>query len=102
MSKYFILLIPILALGNLNLTACTNTSLMINNIPATPTLNEGQGKEHYSDRKQFVQSPIKYRNYEELDGQGRTLPSDAIGVVGRFYISEEDGCLIFLVKIVLR
>ena len=61
MSKYFTLLTPILALATVNLAACMNTSSMINDVPTTPTL------------------------YEELDGKGRTLPSDAIGVVGRFY-----------------
>ena len=95
MSKYFILLTPILALVTLNLTACMNTSSMINNVPTTSTLKDGQGKEPYSYNKHFVNGPIKYRNYEELDGKGRTLPVDAIGVVGRFYISEEDNCLIF-------
>ena len=95
MSKYFILLIPILVLGTLNLTACMNTSSIINDMPATPMLNDEQGKEPYSYNKHFINGLIKYKNYEELDGKGRTLPVDAIGVVGRFYISEEDNCLIF-------
>lgn len=95
MSKYFTLLTPILALATVNLAACMNTSSMINDVPTTPTLKDGQGKEPYSYNKHFVKGSIKYKNYEELDGKGRTLPSDAIGVVGRFYISEEDNCLIF-------
>ena len=86
MSKYFTLLTPILALFTLSLAACMSTSSMI---------NDGQGKEPYSYNKHFVKASIKYKNYEELDGKGRTLPSDTIGVVGRFYISEEDNCLIF-------
>ena len=48
MSKYFILLTPILALVTLNLAACMNTSSMINDVPTTPTLNDGQVKEPYS------------------------------------------------------
>lgn len=85
MSKYFTLLTPILALATVNLAACMNTSSMINDVPTTPTLKDGQGKEPYSYNKHFVKGSIKYKNYEELDGKGRTLPSDAIGVVGRFY-----------------
>lgn len=95
MSKYFTLLTPILTLVTLNLAACMNTSSMINDVPTIPTLKDGQGKEPYSYNKHFVKGSIKYKNYEELDEKGRTLPSDAIGVVGRFYISEEDNCLIF-------
>ncbi|WP_218690645.1 hypothetical protein [Psychrobacter sp. BF1] len=95
MSKYFTLLTPILALVTLNLAACMNAPSMINDVPTTPTLNDGQGKEPYSYNKHFVKGSIKYKNYEELDEKGRTLPRDAIGVVGRFYISEEDNCLIF-------
>ncbi len=72
-----------------------NAPSMINDVPTTPTLNDGQGKEPYSYNKHFVKGSIKYKNYEELDEKGRTLPRDAIGVVGRFYISEEDNCLIF-------
>lgn len=77
------------------LTACMNTLPIINKPPIEPILDNKQGKEPYSCDKHFVKGSIKYRNYEELDGKGRTLPNDAIGVVGRFYISEEDNCLIF-------
>lgn len=78
-----------------SLTACVNTSTVTNNASIKPISDVKQSKEPYSYNKHFVNGPIKYRNYEELDGKGRTLPVDAIGVVGRFYISEEDNCLIF-------
>ena len=95
MSIYYILLTPILTLVTLNLTACVNTSPVTSNASTKPVLDDKQSKEPYSYNKHFVNGPIKYKNYEELDGKGRTLPVDAIGVVGRFYISEEDNCLIF-------
>lgn len=84
----------VMVLLTTSLTACVNSSVITHDATIVPVSNNGQSKELYSYHKYFIQSPIKYRNYEELDGKGRTLPSDAIGVVGRFYISEEDGCLI--------
>ena len=85
----------LIALVISSLTACMNTSLINNNASKKTVLENEQSKALYSYDKHFVNSPIKYRNYEELDGKGRTLPVDAIGSVGRFYISEEDHCLIF-------
>ena len=85
----------VVTLVTLGLTACVNTSPITNNASVKPILEDEQSKEPYSYNKHFVKGPIKYRNYEELDGKGRTLPSDTIGVVGRFYISEEDNCLTF-------
>jgi len=84
----------VVALATSSLTACVNTSSVTNSASTKPILDDKQSKEPYSYNKHFVNGPIKYKNYEELDGD-RTLPVDAIGVVGRFYISEEDNCLIF-------
>lgn len=85
----------IVALVTSSLTACVSTPPTTNNASTKPISDDKQSKELYSYNKHFVNGPVKHRNYEELDGKGRTLPVDAIGVVGRFYISEEDNCLIF-------
>ena len=94
MSKYFILLTPILALVTLNLTACMNTSSMINNVPTTSTLNDGQGKEPYSVNKHYVLGSVKFLDQQELDSDGKTFPTSASGLKGRFYF--EKGCLKFV------
>lgn len=85
----------VVALVISGLAACVNTPPITNNVSTKPISDDKQSKEPYSYNKHFLNSSIKYKNYEELDGKGRTLPVDAIGVVGRFYISEEDHCLIF-------
>ena len=94
MSRYLILLSPILALVSLNLTACMNTSSMINNVPTISTLNDGQGKEPYSVNKHYVLSSVKFLNQQELASDGKTFPTTASGLKGRFYF--EEGCLKFV------
>lgn len=85
MSKYFTLLTPILSLFTLNLAACMNTSSMI---------NDGQGREPYSYNKHYVLSSVKFLNQQELDSDGKTFPTTASGLKGRFYF--EEGCLKFV------
>ncbi len=94
MSKYFTLLTPILALVTLNLAACMNTSSMINDVPTTPTLKDGQGKEPYSVNKHYVLGSVKFLDQQELDSDGKTFPTTASGLKGRFYF--EKGCLKFV------
>ena len=80
MSRYLILLSPILALVTLNLTACMNASSMINEVPTIPTLNDGQGKEPYSVNKHYVLSSVKFLNQQELASDGKTFPTTASGL----------------------
>lgn len=48
-------------------------------------------KEPYSIDKHYVSSSIKYLDQQELDNEGKSLPTAASGLRGRFYF--EDGCL---------